>query len=742
MNPALEVSMGHKLKAVEGVEYRGGETYGLRLRELIFRLCFVLLFLLVMQLDRFTVDLEGGIDFLPLYLLAAIYLSFAVLAYFFSANLNPRGPYAWAVIAIDIASLCTAIYLCGGVESYAFLFLGAMPLVGGFYGGYKGAAYSCGLCILGFTAIVLLDHQQPPGYNFTQAVAIRYSYIVVASLVGALIMDFMLKDRNRLEVFSEISQSSSKSPALYNVLKEITQRMAEALKTEVALVFLCNEETDTLDAQQPSLGLDFMSTSKLRLDIALPGVLSNCFRNDKPVLVSRRLSRELEIAPFAPDYDVFDLVACPLVARGKSIGLIVLANKLNRWGLRRRDLIFVELLAPHISVFLDNALLYRSSEEKVAQLTSLIRVVDVINTVSSLDQLYNLAIDVIRGLFAVEKALINIIDNRTGIMETVRSFGYGEEFVARNLNRPLESLTECYIIRHDKTFLSTDVAGDLRCPNILVDQETRSVLCVPIRSGKKLYGVLHMASRYQDAFDEEDATLANAIGEQIGMAVESAQLFQEISHLAITDELTGLYNVRHLKRVLGEEVKRSLRYDRPLSFIMLDIDFFKIYNDQHGHPRGDEVLRILSGLLQQNTRDVDTVFRYGGEEFSVIIPEVGKQEAHGMAERIRRVIQEYLFPYEEDQPGGSLNVSIGVANLPDDAMEGYELIDMADRALYRAKQSGRNQVSLYDAAEDSLATPPPPDVTSEPDHPDPPHGTAARERPKTRGFIIEKEHRP
>jgi diguanylate cyclase (GGDEF)-like protein len=228
---------------------------------------------------------------------------------------------------------------------------------------------------------------------------------------------------------------------------------------------------------------------------------------------------------------------------------------------------------------------------------------------------------------------------------------------------------------------------------------------VPIRSGKKVYGILHMASRYPNAFDEEDAILAKAICEQIGMAVESARLFDEISRLAITDGLTGLYNIRHLKRVLGEEVKRSLRYGRPLSFIMLDIDFFKIYNDQHGHLRGDEALRILSGLLQQNTRDVDTVFRYGGEEFSVIIPEVGRDEALSMSERLRRVIQEHVFPYEEDQPNGNFTVSMGVASLPSDAEDAEEVVDKADRALYRAKQTGRNKVCVYDPEDDRAMHP-------------------------------------
>ncbi|MEW6553049.1 MAG: diguanylate cyclase [Actinomycetota bacterium] len=677
------------------------ETRGTRMRELLLRAIFALLLLSITQLVHLDISLGGEVDFVPLYILMAAYFIYAIVCYSFHDHLSLRGPYAWLVAIGDIFFLSATIYFCGGVESYTFLFLGAVPLIGGIYDGYRGAAYACVLCLAGYTAVVLLDSQTPPGYNLSQALLVRYSYIVGATLINIFIVDLILKDRYRLRIFYEISKSSSKSPALYNVLKEITQRMAEVLKAEVAMVFLYNEAAYTLDAQQPSLGLDYISTSQLRMSLSDPGVLSDCFLRAKPVLVTRRHSGEIKILPFAPDYNVFDLVACPLVARGKSIGIIVLANKLDRLGFRQSDLELTALLAPHISVFLDNALLYRRSEEKVAQLTSLIRVVDAISTVSGLDQLYNLALDVIRGLFAVEKALINIINHKTELMETVRSFGYSEEYMARHLSHPFETVSGCFVLRHDATYLSTDVSNDSRCPNMLVDPETRSVLCVPIRSGKKVYGILHMASRYHNAFDEEDATLANAIGEQIGLAVESAQLFEEINRLAITDELTGLYNIRYLRRVMSEEVKRSIRYGRPLSFIMLDIDFFKIYNDQHGHPRGDEVLRILSGLLQQNTRDVDTVFRYGGEEFSVIIPEVGRQEAYHMAERIRRVIQEHLFPYEEDQPGGNLTVSIGVANLPDDAREGDELIDMADRALYRAKQSGRNRVNLYDPAEDN-----------------------------------------
>ncbi len=677
-----------------------GEALDPRGREVAFRLVFTLLLLGLVHLDRLGFDLGGEIAYTPLYILAAIYLLYAAVTYFLYGLMGLKGSVRMLTGALDIAFFCAAIHFCGGVESYLFLFLGLAPLIGGIYEGYKGALYAFVLSAGLYGVVAAIDSPHPASYDLAQALFLRYTYLAAAAATNLFVIDLLLKDRRRLKVFYEISVSSSKSPALYNVLKEITQRLAEMTRAEVTMVFLYDERTGTLEPQQPSLGLDYMPSGKLRVMVAEPGVISDCFREGRALLVSRGLSENMEIAPFHPVYKVFDLIACPLAARGKNIGVLVLANKLSRRGFGRRDLEMVELLSPHISVFLDNALLYRRSEEKVAQLTSLIRVVDAINTVSNLDQLYNLALDIIRGLFAAEKALINIADRDTGLMETVRSFGFSADYVQRHLSHPFERIKGCYVLENDEAYLCGDLACDPRCPNMAVDPQTRSVLCVPIRAGKKIYGILHMASRYRDAFDDEDATLAKAIGEQIGMAVESARLFEEISRLAITDEMTGLYNIRHLKRVLGEEVKRSLRYERPLSFIMLDIDFFKNYNDRHGHLRGDEVLRQLAGLLRQNTRDVDSVFRYGGEEFSVIIPEVGKQEAAAMAERIRRVVQDHVFPFEEDQPGGNLTVSMGVANLPEDALDAEDLIDKADRALYNAKQSGRNLVCVYDAEND------------------------------------------
>ncbi len=671
--------------------------------ELLARCLTALAFLVLLHLHHLGIDLGGEIEFLPIYLLAAGYLALSLAAYTLHRLLVRRGSLQWLATVADITALCLAIRFSGGVRSYTFLFLGLIPFVGGLRLGFKGSVVGGLLSILGYVLLVVPGADLPGDYNLAQALTLRIGYLAGFTAAGAYIMDLVFEDRRKLRAFYNISVSSNRSPALHNVLSEITQRVAETLHAEIAAIFTHDEFNNCLVAKQPSVGIDYQVSSQLKIPLAKESLLGGVFQRDRPLLLTRRTCREMDTSFLLPGSQVLDLIACPLRARGKGVGIMVLANKLTWRGFTRRDLRLAQLMAPHISVLVDNALLFRRSEEKVAQLTSLIRVVDAINTVANLEQLYNLALDVVRGLFAAEKALINIIDEKTGLMKAVRSFGYSRDYVDQHLSHPFERIQGCYVLGHDDVFVSGDISRDSRCPNMVVGEDMRSVLCVPVRSGKKIFGILHMTSRYQDAFDEEDVTLAKAIGEQIGLAVERANLFADISQLAITDDLTGLYNIRHLKRVLGEEVKRSARYGRPFSFIMLDIDFFKVYNDQHGHLRGDEVLRALAGLLLQNTRDVDMVFRYGGEEFSIIIPEVYRQEAFTMAERIRRVVQDHVFPFEEDQPGGNLTVSMGVAGFPEDASESEELIDNADRALYRAKLSGRNRVCLYDPRQDSHA---------------------------------------
>lgn len=165
--------------------------------------------------------------------------------------------------------------------------------------------------------------------------------------------------------------------------------------------------------------------------------------------------------------------------------------------------------------------------------------------------------------------------------------------------------------------------------------------------------------------------------------------------LAITDGLTGLYNRRYFEERLEEETRRARRYDRPMSIMMLDIDYFKHYNDTNGHLKGDQVLKMISLILQRHSRETDITARYGGEEFVMILPETDANNARRLGDRIRMSIEETAFEGEERIPSQKVTVSVGVSCLVGDD-EGHDTLDRADQALYKSKQDGKNQVQILE----------------------------------------------
>lgn len=169
---------------------------------------------------------------------------------------------------------------------------------------------------------------------------------------------------------------------------------------------------------------------------------------------------------------------------------------------------------------------------------------------------------------------------------------------------------------------------------------------------------------------------------------------QRLAQLAITDGLTGLYNHRYFHERLAKEVARSNRTGLPLSLLMIDVDHFKHYNDLHGHPAGDAVLRSVAKILSNGRRMNDAVARYGGEEFTVLLVDTPKADAAHLAEQIRLHVEQAEFAHGGSQPGGRLTISLGVASYPEDANGAEGLVVAADAALYRAKHSGRNRVEI------------------------------------------------
>jgi len=220
----------------------------------------------------------------------------------------------------------------------------------------------------------------------------------------------------------------------------------------------------------------------------------------------------------------------------------------------------------------------------------------------------------------------------------------------------------------------------------------RSWVGAPILSRSQVLGFLSLDSIQPGFYSAKDGEVLAALAAQVGVALDNAMLYKRQAKLARTDGLTGLPNRRRFDEDVEREVLRALRFGRPVSLLMVDLDDFKLYNDAYGHPAGDEVLRALAQVLRQHLRSVDIPARYGGEEFAVILPETDLEQALEVAERLREHVALMHVPFNLKQP---ITVSIGVATLPRHAMKPETLVEAADQALYAAKQAGKNQVRPY-----------------------------------------------
>lgn len=222
-----------------------------------------------------------------------------------------------------------------------------------------------------------------------------------------------------------------------------------------------------------------------------------------------------------------------------------------------------------------------------------------------------------------------------------------------------------------------------------------SLLVIPMIYRDRIVGALSFPRPEVAAFNDEEVGLLEAVAAQAALAITNARLYQKTVELSLTDPLTGVFNRRHLEQRLEMELNRARRFGDPLSVIMIDIDHFKKYNDAHGHPMGDRVLKDVASTLRASVRRVDTVARYGGEEFTILLPRIGGEQAAEVAEKVRAAVFTRTFPGGETQPLGRVSLSLGVGTFPHDAGDAHTLLDRADAALYCAKSGGRNQVVSY-----------------------------------------------
>ncbi|MBN1356241.1 diguanylate cyclase [bacterium] len=219
-----------------------------------------------------------------------------------------------------------------------------------------------------------------------------------------------------------------------------------------------------------------------------------------------------------------------------------------------------------------------------------------------------------------------------------------------------------------------------------------SFLVVPLPMENRIMGLLVLGSRRKSYFTDSDIYFFKSLAAQFGFSLENALNAERIERLAITDGLTGIYNHRYFQDTLIKEIKRSRREPSPFSLLMADIDHFKKFNDTYGHQAGDEILKGVARLLKEEAREVDPVARYGGEEFVVLLLGCDVKTACRIAERIRKACAKKQFAIRNRTV--SVTLSIGIASYPAQGDQSEQLIAAADKALYRAKEAGRNRVMV------------------------------------------------
>jgi len=254
---------------------------------------------------------------------------------------------------------------------------------------------------------------------------------------------------------------------------------------------------------------------------------------------------------------------------------------------------------------------------------------------------------------------------------------------------------DTWVMRHSTPLHIEDIKNDFRFDiGKLALQDKRPVLSLisaPFITSHGFLGTMRLDSPLTEAFSQDDLRFLMTICDLGAVAIESSQLFQKMQDMAIHDSLTSLYTKAYFINHLKEEIRHALRHKSPVSLFLVDIDFFKLYNDKFGHTAGDAVLKLLSHNMGQFLKEYNPVIsRFGGEEFCLTLPGIDKNSGVKLANKLCKYIQKQKIHLRRQE--ANITVSIGVAGFPDDAVAEDELIAKADKAMYQAKKKGRNQV--------------------------------------------------
>jgi diguanylate cyclase (GGDEF)-like protein/putative nucleotidyltransferase with HDIG domain len=379
----------------------------------------------------------------------------------------------------------------------------------------------------------------------------------------------------------------------------------------------------------------------------------------------------------------------PLVNKGKLVAVVAIGERQDGKLYAVEDIDLLEAVTTEVAASMEKEHFHEQLREQDEEITLVNRLIAIITSSMSIQMIFEAFAQELKKVMDIDWATIALIDGSElyflALSSTMGSpWQTGEKI-------PLEGTATEYACRERQAVYEADLKRYHRfwTWESHLQQGIRSIVYLPLSVTDRTIGNLILASRKPNAYSRRQIKLLEKVALQIAAPVENAQLYARLEQKSRIDELTGLFNRRHFEEQLKEEVSRHSRYGDVFSILMLDLDNFKTYNDTYGHPSGDKLLNQIGKIIESCTRSIGQAFRYGGDEFIMILPQTTTENAYQAAERVRGQIIG-----EMENKAITVTCSIGLAGYPSDGVTPDQLVNAVDTALYHAKRTGGNRICL------------------------------------------------
>jgi diguanylate cyclase (GGDEF)-like protein len=378
-------------------------------------------------------------------------------------------------------------------------------------------------------------------------------------------------------------------------------------------------------------------------------------------------------------------LAIPLMVRDEVVGVLdCQSDRVDHFDPETIDLL--TLFSTQASMALQNARLYSLEQQRARQLQAINAIAQQTTAVLDLEELLRRVCELIQDAFRVSHVSLFLREDHDLVLRA--HHGTLTPRVPEGGRFPASAEPWAAILASNSTAMETDLGSAPASAKFFTESASR--MCIPLVSFGQTLGILALDSALPDAFRDGDLQSLESVADICATAIQNAHYVERVKQLAYLDGLTGIFNRRFFELRILEEIERARRYGTGMAVIMADIDQFKRLNDEFGHVLGDEVLRQVSSLFNQQLRKIDVVCRYGGEEFGILLTQTSAPHAMSVAEKLRKMVEGWQFPGVPR----TVTISAGAAAFPEHGTTRDELVKAADAALYAAKQAGRNRVCL------------------------------------------------